>query len=324
MRLGSPARPRRSAFTLIELLVVIAIIAILIGLLLPAVQKVRDAAGRIQCQNQLKQIALAAWNFHDNVKRFPPAVNYDPTPSEQAMYRWLPPPEPGKFYTLPMALFPYLEEGNLRRQLVDDLRNPMSVYCATDASPGATVIAQLICPADGAMPNPAVEKASAGYFALWSYGGCAGSLPTDPFNEPNWPAYGNHRDGIYYVNSQTRVKNIRAGTSSVLAFGERSRLNLQQGTSNTQALGGWAWVNAYALEDTTMNTSFDVVANAWIEGVGPHSRECFGSQHAGGAVTNFALADGSVRSVSRTIDQFVYMQLGNRDNFGEPVDASQY
>jgi prepilin-type N-terminal cleavage/methylation domain-containing protein/prepilin-type processing-associated H-X9-DG protein len=312
---------RRSAFTLIELLVVIAIIGVLIALLLPAVQKVRDAALRIKCQNNLKQIGLAAWNFHDTFGRFPPAVNIDPTQLEQNTYKWLPPPEPGKYYTLAMALFPYMEQDNLRRQLVDDKADPMQWNCPTIDSPGAKVVQTLICPADGAMPVPAVQQASAGYFALWSYGGCAGSLPTDPFPEPSWPAYGNHRDGMFFVNSAIRVAQLTAGTSHVLAFGERSRLNLVTGTSMTQALGGWAWVNDFALEDETMNTSYDPVANHWIEGVKMHSLECFGSQHSGGEVTNFVFADGSVKAVSRNIDQFIYMDLGNRDNFGEVVDG---
>jgi prepilin-type N-terminal cleavage/methylation domain-containing protein/prepilin-type processing-associated H-X9-DG protein len=313
------ARPR-SAFTLIELLVVIAIIGVLIALLLPAVQKVRDAAIRIKCENNLKQIALAAWSFQDSHGRFPPAVNYDPPGNEQATYRWLPPPEPGRYYTLPMALFPYLEQDNLRRQLVDNVPDPMVANCATMESPGATVIPNLICPADGAMPTPAVERASAGYFGLWSYGGCAGSFHSDPFAEPTFPPYGNHRDGIYFVNSAIRVVQLTAGTSHVLAFGERSLLNIVTGNTS-QALAGWAWVNAYALEDVTMNTQIDPVSNTWIEGVRPHGIDCFGSQHSGGEITNFAFADGSVRPISRSIDHQVYMDLGNRDNFGEVVDG---
>jgi prepilin-type N-terminal cleavage/methylation domain-containing protein/prepilin-type processing-associated H-X9-DG protein len=310
---------RRSAFTLIELLVVIAIIGVLIALLLPAVQKVRDAAHRVKCENNLKQIALAAWTFQDSYGRFPPAVNYDPPAPEQAMNHWLPPPEPGKYYTLTMALFPYMEQDNLRRQLIDDRISPMTVNCATIDSPGATVIPNLICPADSAMPTPAVERANAGYFGLWSYGGCAGSLYTSPA-EPTWPLYGNHRDGIYFVNSATRVIQLTAGTSHVLAFGERSLMNIVTG-SNSQALAGWAWVNQWALEDVTMNTQIDLVANVPIEGVRRHGIDCFGSQHSGGEITNFAFADGSVRPISRNIDEQVYMDLGNRDNFFEVVDG---
>src|ERR1700680_733916 len=104
-------RRRRNASTLIELLVVIAIIAILIGLLLPAVQKVREAAARMKCSNNLKQLGLAAPNYHEPFKTFPPAVQlYNPPGNgDQNMCSWYRTPVPGPNWAV--LILPYIEQG---------------------------------------------------------------------------------------------------------------------------------------------------------------------------------------------------------------------
>src|SRR5437764_5181982 len=115
-----PVRPRRAGFTLIELLVVVAIIAVLIGLLLPAVQKVRAAAARTQCQNNLKQMGLALHNYHAAYDAFPPGLVsrlVDPNWKYQTGNTNSYPDELGPGWSFFAFLLPYIEQENLYRQI---------------------------------------------------------------------------------------------------------------------------------------------------------------------------------------------------------------
>jgi prepilin-type N-terminal cleavage/methylation domain-containing protein len=220
---------RRIGFTLIELLVVIAIIAILIALLVPAVQKVRDAASRTQCINNLKQIALAAHSFHNDYKRLPSAINIP----NQESNGWPVEPDPGNTYGLHVALFPYYDQQPLRDQLVVNITNPQATNCNGPNSIGARVLPLLICPAD-LFPNGYVVADGSLYFGLTSYGGCSGTSATSS------TASQMLLNGLFWMNSSVSMNQITDGTSNTLMFGERAHHNLPA-TSSSMALGGWAW-----------------------------------------------------------------------------------
>ncbi len=283
-------RPRRRGFTLIELLVVIAIIAILIGLLLPAVQKVREAANRIKCDNNLKQIALAAHTYHGDAGRFPtgvrPSVTVNGVPT-QGTNVWV-------------ELLPHLEQDP-KWDFTDNRKNVAGDRDATQAQ----VHKILICPSDR-LPDPVWELTakypvppwSCGFYGMSSYGGNAGkrSVLTDRLS----------KDGVFFVGSSVSIKDITDGASNTLLFGERFHYDPEYETQillvrrDFPPMAGWGRWGFVANQGASGNISLStpVPINYRVRTGGDFStienRACaFGSGHDHGA--NFAFADGSVR-----------------------------
>jgi prepilin-type N-terminal cleavage/methylation domain-containing protein/prepilin-type processing-associated H-X9-DG protein len=331
---------RRRGFTLIELLVVIAIIAVLIGLLLPAVQKVRDAAQRAACQNNLHQLAVAAHNYHGDNQSFPPGV-YQMSFNSAPKFRGI---------TLFVYLAPYIEQGNVTKSW--NLTDPMQNTVGGQSAPTATVVPSFVCPADVIPQNPYFTGSV--WYGMTSYGGNGGSRSYDPASATN--------DGIFFVigpGSQTaptggpvRIGDVTDGVSNTILFGERSHVDPNQDSFaanfavpsgamvaiNPMGETGW-WASSggrLAAGDVTLSAyapiNYRVPAsyanrasmNPPVKTVNDYAyyndrRVCaFGSNHTGGA--NFAMADGSVRFISDSIP-LATLQLLCVRNDGQPVGA---
>lgn len=304
----------RRAFTLIELLVVIAIIAILIGLLLPAVQKVRAAAARIKCANNLKQLGLAALNYESQRRKLP-----------EGLSQVGPPYRGSTFY---IHLLPFLEQESIYRQwdftnLQNNVTNKLT----------AQVLPTLICPADiieaQVFTVPTNSQSGVTYGGEYSATSYAANYGTR-----NYYPTASAPNGILFLTgpnsapapNQAAIKilDIRDGTTNTIMFGEkfhydpnfdavtpffRSNLLMHQWSM-------WAWTGGFKgaghvfcscwvpINWTVPNgagggfTPQDMRVNAW------------GSGHTGGV--NFCFCDGSVRFISENIPQITLCAMSTR------------
>jgi prepilin-type N-terminal cleavage/methylation domain-containing protein/prepilin-type processing-associated H-X9-DG protein len=296
----------RTAFTLIELLVVIAIIAILIGLLLPAVQKVREAAARIQCQNNLHQIGLACHNYHDANEHLPPGylatLSY---PDTRPGWGWA------------AYLLPYLECDNLYRQL--DLTQPVENSPAIQ-----TVVKVYLCPTDNPPQSAfAITDAFGKTITLAAPSSYAATVGQDA-SEVDDPT----GDGVFYRNSKTRFTEITDGTSQTSIIGDRAW---------SMTMGIWAGVPTGAVTRPGARNSWrtttgpaqalTLVHNNWVNILtdSDGGLDDFSSAHPGGV--NLLFADGSVHFIRDiTVDgqqRRDFWALGTRAG-GEVIQTLDY
>ncbi|CAN5150896.1 DUF1559 domain-containing protein [soil metagenome] len=295
---------KRAAFTLIELLVVIAIIAILIGLLLPAVQKVREAAARATCSNNLKQIGLAMHGFEGNYRRLPPGLNLPISSASGAVFasnalytsgKINPPPQGSNIYASWLELImPNMEQDNLYKSL--DFYQRDYANAGTPTAPTATVVNNFICPSDF-VPKRVIDYSSGGtyYFGINSYFANAGVR--------SWYVTSATFDGVFQINSRQSLISIAQadGTSNTIMVGERfSKDEMYPDLPNRR---GWGWSNYLAIQDNMCGAVVPINYKMPPGTLGNQSAEddrlnAFGSGHPSGA--NFVMCDGSVKFLKMT------------------------
>jgi prepilin-type N-terminal cleavage/methylation domain-containing protein len=351
-------RRRRGAFTLIELLVVIAIIAILIALLVPAVQKVREAAARTQCINNLKQIGLALHNHHDALKAFPSGGTVyleedGPTATPSALGSTTPASYQSQAWGWAFQILPFLEQAN-----------PFTIGVSNGLLTKATIVPVFTCPSRrGNMVDQGwfhSDYAANGGSNL-TVDGKQGKGQSDP--NPNGVivlnvaadnyviAYNNeHGSGSFQkaspplpilatMQNVVRMASITDGTSNTLFVGEKfiSPKYYYPGNTGSSYRFQWGDLNGY-----TAGVGWDQVRygywqpmqdnnNVRYDGcyVDPQTGKCtnrpntvdfFGGPHAG--ATPAAMCDGSVRTISYNISQAMMQNLTNKAD-GNVIDWSQ-
>ncbi len=277
-------RDRRGGFTLIELLVAVAIMAVLAGLILGGVQKVRSAAAGARCLDQMRQLGLALHHYHDSNRAFPPGVSYQLGASPQPHMTWL------------TRLLPYVEQDALWRQSVAAFEREKFFEAGPHLPVLGHKVGLFVCPSDAV----AQEPFDFGTFsvAYTSYLGASGT------NLHSW-------DGVLHTDSAVAVGGITDGTSNTIIAGERA-------VSAAHNFGWWyaGWGQAKTGSVDSLLGTREVLESREIESCprGPYHFRAgraedpcdalrFWSHHPGGA--NFAFADGSVRFLAYSADSIL-------------------
>jgi prepilin-type N-terminal cleavage/methylation domain-containing protein/prepilin-type processing-associated H-X9-DG protein len=338
----------RRAFTLIELLVVIAIIAVLIGLLLPAVQKVREAAARMSCQNNLKQLGLGMHNYHDSNRAFPPSAwresIKDDTSKSFSAYSWS------------YFLLPFIEQDALFKS-IPFVRNGFDPAVSTNYAPYQaamqTRLTILRCPStsdevtydddsrgtlvpqryavsygvvvSGNIGNPISTK-HAGEQSSYLDDGTAGPI-NGPFGFPQLvdTSRPSRFDGPFNQNVVYSFADIVDGTSNTAMIGERYRTEQSNGDAGTGGWGYWGIGAPDAQDDNgqwcgTTGEPFNIVLPITSNTERKIMYCGFRSRHTGGC--NFVFCDGHVRFLTDATSDEVRQAMGTRAG-GEPINVEQ-
>ncbi|ADB16103.1 protein of unknown function DUF1559 [Pirellula staleyi DSM 6068] len=299
---GSQATANRRAFTLVELLVVIAIIGVLVALLLPAVQAAREAARRMSCSNNLKQLGIAMHNYHDTLGTFPSG--------------WISTNGAG----WSALILPQIEQTNLYNSLDFNATNSWSAT-GPNRTACETLIAGYRCPSMAAATKEDFNGIAGRVPA--SYRGVASS--TADCDDPGGSISGRHMEsadleGILFGNSGVRFGDITDGTTNTFMIGESwhdSAFNQDNNSADFWYIGSPQIKNNQTEYSEFVGSTAVPMNSRKIATTNGHYKELsYTSYHPGGAM--FCLADGSVRFVSYTINLATYKALGSR-NGGETI-----